>query len=108
MGFNSSLKTDYRESIYFLLQEVKTVTRNLESKKPESPFKIQVEKRGRWWVLEKIGERFTMLPLCDCFEGRQKLLLFISQTRNGPENYLCKKLGSYEGHKERISKLGMN
>ena len=63
MGFNSSLKTDSRESIYFLLlQEVKTITRNSESKKPESPFKIQVEKRGGGGYLRNWRASFTMLP----------------------------------------------
>ena len=50
MGFNSSFKTDYRESMYLLLlQQVPSITRNSESKKPswlvksnENPFSLSL------------------------------------------------------------------
>ena len=52
MGFNSSLKTDYRESMYLLLlQQVPSITRNSESSKPlprKSLFPSGA--KGRWWA----------------------------------------------------------
>jgi hypothetical protein len=52
MGFNSSLKTDYRESMYLLLlQQVHAVTRNSESSKPLSRKSLYPRgAKGRWWA----------------------------------------------------------
>ena len=52
MGFNSSLKTDYRESMcLLLLQQVPSITRNSESSKPLSRKSLYPGgAKGRWWA----------------------------------------------------------
>jgi hypothetical protein len=52
MGFNSSLKTDSRESMYLLLlQQVHSITRNSESSKPLSRKSLYPRgAKGRWWA----------------------------------------------------------
>ena len=74
MGFNSSLKTEYRESMYlFLLQQAHSITRNSESSKPLSRKSLYPRgSKGRWWAnLRELGQ-------CVLFESGRWTLTQVS------------------------------